>query len=177
MGERDLGGRTQPGVGDHGGGDGLVEGDPAGRPDAADEGDAEQGEHLAQRAVLAGLAVQHGEHHRAGGLGQARDQGGVDVGLEHVEAPRPQRLGHPAPRAQRDLALVGEAAGQDDDQVRQREVDRFDRDREVGPGLGGGGASGVGAHAWFVPGAMWLDSSGVRPALTGVPKVDMSSVS
>ena len=93
-------GARTPALGHHGGGDGLVESDPAGGADRADERHVEQGQHLAQGTVLPGLAVQHREHHRIRMLGQPGQQRGVDVGLDHLEPLAAQRLGHPAPGAQ-----------------------------------------------------------------------------
>ena len=53
-------------------------------------------------------------------LGQPGHQGRVDVGLDHLDAARAQGLADPAAGAQRDVALVGQPAGQHDDGVASR---------------------------------------------------------
>ena len=80
-------------------------------------GIAEQVEDLADRAVLAALAVQH-RHHARGRVGeQAGEQAGVHVALGDLEARGPQRLRRTSPGAEGDVALVGEPAGEHDDGV------------------------------------------------------------
>ena len=77
----------------------------------------EQVEDLADRAVLAALAVQH-RHHARGRVGeQAGEQAGVDVALDHLEPADRERLRRASSGAQGDVALVGEPAGEHDDGV------------------------------------------------------------
>ena len=159
MRQGDLARRAYAGLGDHPGADRLVERDPAGGADRPDERHVEQGEHLAQRPVLAGLAVQHREHHRAGMLGQPAEQPGVDVGLDHVEALAAQRLGHPPPRAERHVPLMGQPTGQHHYCLH---------------------AYASRAHSWFGLGPCWYAGGSAprsRPEPTAVPKVSMTLVS
>ena len=81
----------------------------------ADVRQAEQLEDLADRAVLAGLAVQHRDHAGRRVRGERGQQPGVHVALLHLDPGAAQRLGHPASGAQRDVALVGQAAGEHHD--------------------------------------------------------------
>ena len=110
-------GRGDADAGDHGLGDRLVERGAAGGRPGADVRDPEQVEDLADGAVLAALAVQHRDHARGRVGEQGGEQTGVDVALGHLEAGGPQGLGRTAARPQRDVALVGEAAGQHDDGI------------------------------------------------------------
>ena len=77
-------------------------------------GDAHQVEHAAQRAVLAGAAVQ-GDEDRVRRLGdQPRQQLGIGVEQHRLDPDPAQGVGHPPAAAQRDVALHREPAGQDE---------------------------------------------------------------
>ena len=95
--------------------DGLSQASRDGAGVAADVRHAAQVEHAAQRAVLAGGAVQ-GDHHGVRRVGrQRRQQRHVGVAQLGLHADGAQRVEHPAAGAQRDVPLVGEPAGEDQD--------------------------------------------------------------
>ena len=103
---------SHAGATDHGLGDRLVEGEAAGGGAGADVGDAEQLEHLPDRAVLAGSPWSTGSTQAGGSSWSRVEQRRVDVALLDVVARVPQRLGDPTTGAQRHVALVGQAAGE-----------------------------------------------------------------
>ena len=120
--------------------DGLSQASREARASQPTYGHVAEVEHAAQRAVLAGGAVQ-GDHHRVrrvgGQRGQQRHVGVPQLGL-HADGA--QRVEHPAAGPQRDVPLVGEATGEHQDVQLGR---RRDRSRERG-------AAGVG-HAGIMP--------------------------
>ena len=115
LGDGDPVGGGQAGAADGGLGRRLVEGLAAGFRGGAHIRDAQQGEDALDRAVLAGGAVQGGED-GVGAVGEeCRQERRVDVADLYLDAHPAQRVGDAAAGADRDVALVAEAAGQDDD--------------------------------------------------------------
>ena len=93
----------------------LVPGEPRRLRARPDERDPEELEQAAERAVLAARAVQRRPHDIRPGLAQVAEQRRVRVAQLDLEAVLEEAVGDAAPGAQRDVALVRDAAGEDDD--------------------------------------------------------------
>lgn len=59
--------------------------------------------------------MQHGEDDGSVVGAQGLDEGGVNIGLHDLMSDSSQRLGNGATRLQRDVALMAEPSGEDDD--------------------------------------------------------------
>jgi hypothetical protein len=110
----ELGG-GEAGTGDDGLGDRLVPRDAALARSRAEHADAEERQHVAHRPVLAGRTVEQRPDKIRPQLPQRGGEIRVDVVEDHLRAGGAQRIGHAAAGAQRDVALVRQASGQDDD--------------------------------------------------------------
>ena len=90
----------------------LVERLPAGHGATSHVGDAQRVQHIGQRAVLAGRAVDQRDDHVRRVVLQCRQQGGIEVEHTDIDAFRAQRFGQSAPRAQRHIAFGGQTTGE-----------------------------------------------------------------
>ena len=115
MGQRDLLWCDDPGCGHGARCDGLIERDTAGCWAGAHIGDVHELKHFKKGTIFAKTTVQHGKHDGTVVGTQGFNERGVNIGFHDFVSDPPQRLCNGATRLQRDVALVAESSGKDDD--------------------------------------------------------------